>query len=65
MKQVEQLNNIDAYQSALFFEKMFKIAVRKAQEEHRQKGLYNVYSFNGRLMYELPNGELTYEKPIN
>ncbi len=65
MKQVEQLNNIDAYQSALFFDKMFNIAVKKAQEEHRQKGLYNVYSFNGRLMYELPSGELTYTKPIS
>jgi hypothetical protein len=61
--EVEKLDNIEIYQKASFFDKMFNIAVKKAQEEHRQKGLYNVYSFNGRLMYELPNGELSYEKP--
>jgi hypothetical protein len=63
--EVEKIEDIKLYQEVSFFTKMFNIAVKKAQEEHRQKGLYNVYSFNGRLMYELPNGELTYEKPIN
>jgi hypothetical protein len=62
--EVEKIEDIKLYQEVSFFRKMFNIAVKKAQEEHRQKGLYNVYSFNGRLMYELPNGELTYEKPI-
>lgn len=34
-------------------------AVRRAQEESRQLGVPNVYSFNGILHYELPNGELS------
>ncbi len=63
--EVEQLNNIEIYQKASFFDKMFNIAVKKAQEENRSKGIHNVYSFNGKIMYELPNGELTYEKPKN
>ena len=39
-------------------------AVRKAQEENRKKGIPNVYSYNGHIYYELPNGELTKEDPL-
>ncbi len=38
-------------------------AVKRAQEENRKKGVPNVYSFNGHIYYELPNGELTREDP--
>lgn len=38
-------------------------AVKKAQEENRKKGIPNVYSYNGQIYYELPNGELTKENP--
>ena len=38
-------------------------AARKAQEENRKKGIPNVYSFNGHIYYELPNGELTKTDP--
>ena len=38
-------------------------AVRRAQEENRKKGVPNVYSFNGILYYELPNGELSRTDP--
>jgi hypothetical protein len=37
--------------------------VRKAQEENRRLGIPNVYSINGILYYELPNGELSREDP--
>ena len=40
-------------------------AVKKAQEENRKKGIPNVYSYNGHIYYELPNGELTKEDPLN
>ena len=33
-------------------------AVRKAQEENRRLGLPNVYSRNGKLIYEMPDGEI-------
>lgn len=39
-------------------------AVKKAQEENRKKGIPNVYDINGYLYYELPNGELTKEDPM-
>ena len=38
-------------------------AVRKAQEESRQLGVPNVYSINGIIYYELPNGELSRSDP--
>jgi hypothetical protein len=40
-----------------------KSAVQKAQEENRRLGIPNVYSINGILYYELPNGELSREDP--
>lgn len=39
-------------------------AVKKAQEANRKKGIPNVYDINGHLYYELPNGELTKEDPM-
>jgi hypothetical protein len=39
--------------------------VRKAQEENRRLGIPNVYSINGILYYELPNGELSREDPYS
>lgn len=45
------------------FVRIGRAAVRKAQEESRRMGVPNVYSINGILYYELPNGELTREDP--
>jgi hypothetical protein len=44
------------------FDKITRIgnrAVRKAQEENRRKGIPNVYSINGKIVFELPDGSLT------
>ncbi|MEK8016855.1 MAG: hypothetical protein VSS75_008300 [Candidatus Parabeggiatoa sp.] len=38
-------------------------AVKKAQEKSLKKGIPNVYSKNGRIYYELPNGEITSKIP--
>jgi len=34
-------------------------AVKKAQENNRKNGIPNVYCINGKIIFELPNGELT------
>ena len=39
-------------------------AIAKAQEESRRMGVPNVYSINGFLYYELPNGELSRSDPF-
>ncbi|MBM3318161.1 MAG: hypothetical protein FJY75_09975 [Candidatus Eisenbacteria bacterium] len=38
---------------------IFQRAVRKAQEENRRLGIPNVYEGDDKLIFELPNGELT------
>lgn len=45
------------------FVRVGRRAVANAQEENRRAGVPNVYSINGRIYYELPNGELSLEDP--
>ena len=43
-------------------EKLLKLgnrAIKKAQENNRKKDIPNVYCINGKIIFELPNGELT------
>lgn len=50
------------------FDKITRIgnrAVKKAQEENRQRGIPNVYSINGKIVYELSNGQLTTDYKIS
>ena len=34
-------------------------AVKKAQENNLKNGIPNVYCINGKIVFELPNGEFT------
>lgn len=34
-------------------------AVKKAQENNRKNGIPNVYCINGKIVFELPDGEFT------
>lgn len=43
--------------------RVFRLAVRKAQAENRRLGVPNVYSINGQIYYELPNGDYTRTRP--
>ena len=52
------------YKETLEFLRIANRAVKRAQEENRKKGIPNVYSYNGHIYYELPNGELTKEDPL-
>ena len=38
-------------------------AVHLAQEENRRKGIPNVYSINGTLVWQLPDGTVTMHDP--
>jgi hypothetical protein len=39
-------------------------AVRKAQKKSLENGVANVYSKNGILYFQLPNGEITMNNPF-
>lgn len=58
-----QANDLETYQMADDFIRIFRTAVREAQEESRRLGVPNVYSYNGQIYYELPSGELTRTPP--
>ena len=49
------------YKEIFEISKLFNRAVKKAQEENTQKGLPNVYSINGKIVYALPDGRLVSE----
>ncbi len=53
----------ELYEQAIEFERIGNRAVRKAQEESRRLGVPNVYSINGTIYYERPDGTLTMEDP--
>ncbi len=55
--------SLETYKQAHEFLRIATRAAKRAQEENRKKGIPNVYSFNGHIYYELPNGELTRENP--
>ena len=57
----KQPEKIETYLRGIEIQRIGNIAVRKAQEENRRKGIPNVYSRNGRLYFELPDGKLTDE----
>jgi hypothetical protein len=55
--------DIETFLKADEMMRVFRTAVRKAREEHRRLGVANVYSINGQIYYELPNGEITRTPP--
>lgn len=59
----EVLQDMDTYQKADELMRVCRSAVRKAQAESRRLGVANVYSFDGQLYYELPNGEYSRKRP--
>lgn len=56
--------DIEIYRQAAEMVMIGNRAVRKAQEESRRLGVPNVYTHNGALFYEMPDGKLTTENPL-
>lgn len=55
--------SLAAHEFAAEVETMAAVGVRRAQEEARQAGVPCVYSINGILHWELPDGSLTTSDP--
>lgn len=55
---------IETYRDSIEFQRIGNRAVHAAQEENRRLGIPNVYSRNGKLYFELPNGEITQKNPF-
>lgn len=59
----DALHNVDTFQKADELIRLCRTAVRKAQAESRRLGVANVYSFDGQLYYELPDGKYSRKRP--
>jgi hypothetical protein len=60
--EVPQWNNLEVYPFAFRMLRIASRAIRKTQEENRQRGVANVYEVNGVLYSEI-NGQLTPKNP--
>lgn len=54
---------INSAETSVLLTKLGNRGVRKAQEENRRLGIANVYSKDGKIYYQLPDGEITSQKP--
>ena len=57
MKQKVKLK-AETYEKALEFQRIGNRAVREAQAENHRLGLPNIYSRNGKIIYEMPDGTI-------
>jgi hypothetical protein len=57
MKQTVKLK-AETYEKALEYQRIGNRAVREAQAENHRLGLPNIYWRSGRIVYEMPNGEI-------
>lgn len=57
--------NKENYESFLKMTNIFQKAIKKAQKRHKEMGIPNVYSKNGKIIWELPDGTLTNKRPEN
>jgi hypothetical protein len=62
---VEKLDSLSAYQNASIYTNMFSKAVKRAKEINRKNGLPNDFVVKGKRFYELPNGEIVTENPLD
>lgn len=62
--EVKKFDDLGLYQFASEVIRIGNQAVKKAQEENRKLGLPNVFTKNGKIYYELPNGDITTENPL-
>jgi hypothetical protein len=60
----EQNLTLETYQAAAQVSKIMFAAVKKALEKKRTLGIPIVFSRNGKIYYELPNGEITTVSPF-
>lgn len=61
MKQKTKLKP-ETYERVLEFERIGNRAASQAREENRKFGLPNIYSLNGEIVYEMPDGEIVVKK---
>ena len=57
--------DIRVYETAALWTRLFNKAVKEAQAINHKNGLPNVFSRNGRIYYEYPNGQIVMKDELN
>jgi hypothetical protein len=52
------------YDRFLEMTRIFQKAIKKVQKAHKEKGLPSVYSKNGKIVWELPDGTYVTQDPF-
>lgn len=63
--EINKFDDLELYQEAFFFQKVGNDAVKKALDNNKLKNIPSVFSKNGKIFYQLPNGEITQKSPFN
>lgn len=61
---VDKFDDIGIYQRAFEIQEIGNEAVDRVLKENKEKGIPIVFSKDGIIYYELPNGEITTESPF-
>jgi hypothetical protein len=62
---VNRLENLEIYQLGFEIESIGNRAIQATIKENKEKGIPTVFSINGTIFYELPEGDLTTESPFD
>ncbi len=61
---VEKFDDIGIYQRALEVQQMGNLAIERLRKENKAKGIPIVFSRNGIIYYEMPDGNITTQSPF-
>ena len=61
---VDKFDEIEIYQQAAEIRKIGNRAIAKVRKENKKMGIPIVFSKNGKIYYEMPDGEITTKSPF-
>ncbi|MFB6318657.1 MULTISPECIES: hypothetical protein [unclassified Saccharicrinis] len=60
----EKMDDLEVFQIGVEIEKIGNEAIKTVKKENRKMGIPLVFSRNGEIYYELPDGSVTKESPF-
>lgn len=63
--EVKKFLDDELYIKGAEIEHIGNMAIKELQKENKKNGIPLVYSINGNIYYELPNGQITNKSPFN
>lgn len=61
---MNKLDTYDLLSEMMTIKNIGNEAVRKARQNNKERGIPNVFSRDGIIYYEMPNGNITKENPF-